>query len=142
MQTFITDHNLKASARNLDQKRLGKQRVEAIQILRTLLGLKQGWSNHPAVKMWRGYEPFLLYRYLVSIMDEWKRRGYKNTKCDEHFEKLSKIVPRDNIVRPSWITDDFIEAHRSNLVKKNEFVYGPLFPNVNENLDYVWSGKD
>lgn len=40
MQTFLPYPNFKASARVLDTKRLGKQRVENLQIMSALLGLK------------------------------------------------------------------------------------------------------
>lgn len=53
MQTFLPYTDPEKCARVLDNKRLGKQRVEAIQILNVLLGVTQtkGWRNHPAVKM-------------------------------------------------------------------------------------------
>lgn len=56
MQTFLPYADFKQSAEVLDKQRLGKQRVEAYQILRALLGITNGWIHHPATKMWRGYE--------------------------------------------------------------------------------------
>ena len=38
MQTFLPYSNYPASARVLDNKRLGKQRVEVLQILKALAG--------------------------------------------------------------------------------------------------------
>jgi hypothetical protein len=52
MQTFVPygdDFHRNADA--LDIRRLGKQRVEGLQILRCLSGLSTGWRNHPIVKM-------------------------------------------------------------------------------------------
>ena len=54
MQTFITSIDFKLCARVLDRQRLGKQRVEVLQILQTLLGESTGWRNHPCVRMWKG----------------------------------------------------------------------------------------
>lgn len=54
MQTFLPVANFCESAKYLDKARLGKQRVEAMQILSTLSGASRGWINHPAVRMWRG----------------------------------------------------------------------------------------
>jgi hypothetical protein len=54
MQTFLPDRDFAVCAATLDNRRLGKQRLEAYQILRTLRGLSPGWSHHPAVAMWRG----------------------------------------------------------------------------------------
>ncbi|MDD5651558.1 MAG: pyrimidine dimer DNA glycosylase/endonuclease V, partial [Candidatus Nanoarchaeia archaeon] len=81
MQTFLTDFNMKKNAENLDNKRLGKQRSEGLTIASILLDKsnnKKGWRNHPAVKMWKGYEEFLLYFYLQWIFHEWIKKGFKN----------------------------------------------------------------
>lgn len=133
---------MKQNARNLDRQRLGKQRIEAIQVLRTLLGLSsQGWANHPIMKLWRGYEPYLLKVYLRAILDEWKRRGYKNTKCDVYFRQLEEAV-RGKPVKPPWITDAFIQSHQSNLVRKHPDHYKDLFPGVPDDLPYIWEPGD
>ena len=52
MQTFITSENISETAKILDTQRLGKQRVEAVQIANILLDQtdSKGWRNHPAVK--------------------------------------------------------------------------------------------
>lgn len=126
------------NARNLDNRRLGKQRIEAIQILRTLLGVSsQGWKNHPIVKMWRGYEPYLLKVYLKAIMDEWASRGFCNDKCKDHVAALTPLVPGEP-VPPPWIDEAFIRSHRSNLIRKDAAFYGPLFPCVPGDLPYDW----
>ena len=54
MQTFLPVADFAESARLLDSPRLGKQRVETLQILRALELPDYGWANHPAVLMWRG----------------------------------------------------------------------------------------
>ena len=49
MQTFLPYKSFKQSLQSLDYRRLGKQRVEAFQILNVLLGRTEtkGWSlNH------------------------------------------------------------------------------------------------
>lgn len=56
MQTFLPYPDFELSARFLDRQRLGKQRVEAWQILNVLEELKipgrtPAWRNHPAVRM-------------------------------------------------------------------------------------------
>lgn len=70
MQTFLPYPDITLSAAVLDYKRLGKQRVEAMQILNALAGLKRGWTNHPAVRMWRGYEDGLA-AYHDACISEW-----------------------------------------------------------------------
>src|SRR4051794_41739321 len=59
MQTFLPVADFEDSARLLDSPRLGKQRVETLQILRAIELPDYGWANHPAVLMWRGGAPAL-----------------------------------------------------------------------------------
>ena len=60
MQTFLPFSDFEKSAKALDYRRLGKQRIEAYQIWKVLTGQTTAWKNHPAVKMWQGYEQALL----------------------------------------------------------------------------------
>lgn len=69
MNTFLPYPSFRHSAACLDDKRLGKQRVETIQILRAHLDDGYGWQNHPAVRMWRGYS-FQLAEYGIVICRE------------------------------------------------------------------------
>ena len=50
MQSFLPIADFTETARILDPRRLGKQRVEALQILRGLIVPGYGWRHHPAVK--------------------------------------------------------------------------------------------
>jgi hypothetical protein len=70
MQTFLPYPDFMKSAECLDSQRLGKQRVEAFQIWQTLTDQSDGWKNHPAIKMWKGYEDALL-RYLDCCVWQW-----------------------------------------------------------------------
>jgi len=129
VQTFLPYPSFSATARVLDYRRLGKQRVEAYQIIRTLSGLSSGWKHHPAVRMWLGYTDSLV-EYYNTIVDEWVRRGYRNT-----MQKLS----HSNCTPPPWLGNtDFHKSHQSNLIRKNRTHYSPLFPGVPDNLPYVW----
>lgn len=130
MQTFLPYSDFTLTAKCLDNKRLGKQRVEAYQILKTLRGESKGWANHPAVKMWRGYESALAL-YMNACITEWIARGYKNTM---KIEAVSEPV-----AFPPWLGDDsFHRSHQSNLVRKNAEHYSPKFPQVPNDLPYVW----
>ena len=107
MQTFLPYPDFSKSARVLDNKRLGKQRVECLQILGALsVGhrficpkCKQGkdnstcadcqrkckrtpWYNHPAAQMWKGYE-YKLTCYGIIICREWINRGFKDNCVDK-----------------------------------------------------------
>lgn len=126
MQTFLPYSDFQRSAAALDYRRLGKQRVEAKQIL-TAGG---GWRNHPATKMWRGYEDALALYHNVMI-EEWVLRGYRNTM---------PLIPHELWPTfPPWLGDgDFHRAHQSNLIRKDPAHYAPLFPGVPSNLPYIW----
>jgi len=143
MQTFLPYRDPKSSAKVLDNKRLGKQRVETVQILNTLLNPtgKAGWKNHPAVLMWAGYESYLVKIYLTSMIGEWKYRGYRNIKILEHYDRLINIVGDTYPIKPPWINQAFCDSHKSNLIRKKPDYYGPIWPDIPDNLDYIWPVK-
>ncbi len=134
MQTFLPYDDFLKSAQVLDYKRLGKQRVEAWQLLRGLRGeSKSGWINHPASKMWRGYEA-ALGLYMNVMIQEWKRRGYKNTM--EYF------ITTEAIILPPWYGDEkFHSSHRSNLLRKDPIFYGQYGWSDNPTNPYYWPVK-
>lgn len=137
MQTFLPYESFQQSASALDMQRLGKQRVETLQILRTLFGESAGWKNHPAVTMWCGHEAQLL-NYGVTVCLEWMRRGYNDTVLDTLIGMAVAYGPLDT-PRPPWLGDpDFHRSHQSNLLRKNAAHYGPLWPGVPDDLPYVW----
>ena len=130
MQTFLPYPDFAASLRALDYRRLGKQRVECVQLLNALRGKTKGWANHPAAKMWRGYEPALEH-YMNLAIKEWVSRGYNNTM------PFAKVGSTPDL--PEWFGDDaFHRAHQSNLLRKDPVYYGPKFPGVPDNLPYIW----
>ena len=130
MQTFLPSPDFAASAAMLDPRRLGKQRVEAMQILRCLRGRSKGWRNHPAVRMWRGYEGALAL-YKDAMIREWRRRGYRNTM------RLSRVKGRPEM--PPWLGyEAFHASHRSNLLRKAPDWYGGMGWSEKPGLPYVW----
>ena len=133
MQTFLPYKSFVRCAKVLDNKRLGKQRVETYQILRTLAGQTHGWLPHPAVKMWRGYESALA-RYGVAMCDEWVRRGFR----DALREKIA-AYDRGEVALPPWLGSRRLHrSHQSNLVRKDARHYRRWFANVPDDLPYVW----
>lgn len=121
-------------AQVLDRQRLGKQRVEVLQLLRANLGVTRGWQNHPCAKMWRGYEGGLA-AYGIAVCEEWVKRGYKDT-CAEKIAMLAE--PRDSALPSWWGREDIVLSHRSNLIRKLPEFYQPLWPDVDAGLEYVW----
>src|SRR4051794_31489394 len=109
MQTFLPYRSFERSARCLDRQRLGKQRVETLQILNTLAGKSKAWQNHPAVAMWRGHESVLI-DYGVAVCLEWLHRGYKDT-CLAKIEAFREIFP-PHAENPRWLGKrDFHRSH-------------------------------
>lgn len=142
MQTFLPSPSFTASARFLDNQRLGKQRVEAKQILIALdvsVGEHRGntasrWRNHPAVKMWRGFEPALA-RYAATVCQVWRQRGFRDTLL-EQFESICGDEP---CLAPPWLGFDAVHSsHRSNLLRKFPEWYGRFGWSESQDLPYVW----
>lgn len=137
MQTFLPYADFSQSAKVLDRARLGKQRVECKQILRALRGETKGWVNHPATRMWRGFETALAWYGLACCM-EWAARGY-NDSLARYFAEMAGHVTFEEAIKPEWLGDPaFHRSHQSNLIRKLPEHYGPLFPGVPNNLPYVW----
>lgn len=122
MQTFLPYTSFPESLNCLDDKRLGKQRVEAMQILNILTGKNAtaAWKNHPAVRMWKGYEEALKHYHNLCI-DEWVNRGKNNT-----MERIP--VKWNDIKLPKWLFDSrLIISHRCNLLRKDFDYYVQKF---------------
>lgn len=145
MQTFLPYPDFEKTAKCLDYKRLGKQRVEAYQILRILLNIspKTGWRNHPAVLMWKEYE-WSLADYGLKMCYEWKKRGYRDNLSDYFLNALIKMANGHYLMTvPSWIGNrNFHLSHQSNLVRKLPEHYKKYFPDVPNDLLYYWPTKN
>lgn len=146
MQTFIPEPgSFAACVAVLDRQRLGKQRVETLQIMCALTELNKdcqpavsGWINHPATRMWRGYEEALL-AYQAATCHEWTGRGYVDT-C---LAKTSAVIeayegPLTYALPPWWGDYDVHASHRANLVRKMPEHYGPIWPDIKPVEGYVW----
>jgi len=132
MQTFLPYPNLKKSLKVLDSRRLGKQRVEAFQILNILLNRtkSKAWKNHPAVKMWKDHTNALKLYFNKSIK-LWISKGYKNNM------KLETIEGK--IIFPKWFGNKrFHASHRSNLLRKDKNYYSIYDWKESNNLPYIW----
>lgn len=133
MQTFLPYADFVESAKCLDYRRLGKQRVEAYQIINILTGktAKKGWINHPAVLMWKGYEN-ALKQYCNCCINEWIKKGYKNNM------QLYTLYSKD-ILYPFWLGKyEFHSSHRSNLLRKDFTHYSKFGWTEDSNISYYW----
>jgi Pyrimidine dimer DNA glycosylase len=148
VQTFVPFADFEKSMRTLDTKRLGKQRVEVIQIVRALTVPGYAWSSHPAVLMWKGYEE-ALGRYGLTSCEIWTERGFGDscaatitadlrTSGVVEIRTYAALAAADAL--PPWLFDEALQrSHRSSLLRKDPEHYGPLFPpDTPRDLDYVW----
>lgn len=148
MQTFLPFSDFKQSADVLDMRRLGKQRVEVLQLLialhwedlKTNIWLAEavmpdpdrlytdtpGWVHHPAAKMWRGFE-FALTTYGMMMCAVWRQQGFSD-RTYEKIEAFTLLDPESYAEQswlethkklPSWLGNEaFHRSHRSNLIRK------------------------
>jgi hypothetical protein len=132
VNTFIITENLSDTFKLLDSKKLGKQRLEAKQIIEILERIDNGeditniaYASHPAAKMWIGYTNALKAYYNLCVF-EWINRGYNNTMKlypIEHnkFKNLninSKLVNQYNYPRFASFLP-FINSHKAALIRNS-----------------------
>lgn len=152
MQTFLPVADFEGSARLLDSPRLGKQRVETLQILRALELPDYGWASHPAVLMWRGRTPALV-AYGLAMVRVWQDRGFADSTAAQIGEFAPEVVGAAQSelagagLLPSWVGDEVLHrSHRSNLIAKDPAFYrarfAELFGPEPDDLPYVWPGPD
>jgi hypothetical protein len=143
MQTFLPSPSFKLSATMLDRQRLGKQRLEAYQILNALLGATEAWRNHPATVMWTGCE-LALVKYGLAMCSEWTSRGYEDSMAGKFIDTIQDALYQDRLKQsklmvPWWLgKPGFHKSHRSMLMRKMPDHYGKLWLHESDKLDYVW----
>lgn len=142
MQTFIPETTYVDCAAVLDRQRLGKQRVECLQIVNILCDVqpshRKGWRTHPAVLMWRGYE-YALTQYAKAVCDEWTSRGYIDTCLDKINAAFYAKYSGASCEYPEWWGNtDIHRSHQSNLLRKDYDHYSMFYANVPDDLPYVW----
>jgi len=138
MQVFLPYPDFKKSLESLDDKRLGKQRVEAYQLISGLEGrltlngktYSKGRINHPISQMFRDNLP-ALKQYLNDSIDVWVARGKNNT--------MQKEVINEEIIMPIWFGNEkFHKSHRANLLRKDATYYGSHGWTDDPTLPYTW----
>ena len=128
MQTFLPYASFEDTAKVLDYRRLGKQRVEAFQIVNTLRGFSQGWQDHPAVKMWKNHERSL-HLYINAMIMEAKLRGIKTDTNENNIRALFDSFGHTwGEGMPDWYFDEnkimrVVTTHKANLFNKDPLYY-------------------
>lgn len=138
MQTFLPFSDYEKSAKVLDNKRLNKQKVEAMQILRVLAGLTKGWKNHPCVLQWKGYERELSF-YAIAMVEECLNRGFKDTCYLKIIDLIKNNFAHTERIRPPWLGDEkFHASHRAALLFKNPLWYSKFHWLEEPKIEYIW----
>lgn len=157
MQSFLPEPDFEQSLHLLDQKRLGKQRLETLELIvmleqripQELTPLGQnyvkgcliggpGWKrhhHHPALKMWYGYTEALRYYFNVNVR-EW-------IVCRSYQHNLGTLDVETGFIYPPWVGNvAFHNSHKSNLIQKKPEYYQPFWPHIEPGEPYVWPVSD
>lgn len=130
MQTFLPSKDFDVAANMLDSKRLNKQILEAYQILKVLSSNdpKAAWRNHPAVRMWKGFEHGL-FTYALAMVGEANKRGIKTDKNMDNLIALRvDKLPQWGHGLPKWYQNStemrrIVMTHRARLFVKDHHFY-------------------
>lgn len=135
MQVFRPYVDWWRSARVLDDRRLGKQRVETKQVMMAILrrmGLisdgKHGWLNHPITLMYyNNGRPYFrdLVGYFNACVEEWTRRGMKSSISISDIEHL---IERAGSAEGQPLTTIHELEYRRVLILKDPEHYLRAFP--------------
>ena len=135
MQTFLPHHTYVGSLSCLDNSRLGNQ---VYREAKTLLG--GGWPNHPASKMWRGYEFQLALYCFRGAQEMVSRRYWKDEVCFRWLHYFQdQLDSFEDTGLPPWMGFPPLHAsHRSNLLRKDPIYYGRFGWEEPDDFKYVW----
>src|SRR5579885_1008273 len=148
MMTFLPYASFYWSLKILDNKRILKQVVEAFQIWCCLTNNgSERWSNHPAVKMWKGYEK-ALQLYMIMALIECESRikkdgtNYYMPKMRQHIIDYQLELSEeeiDNLEYPFWFGNDQLHfSHQSSLYRKDSEYYEDFKDTVEYYPNYYW----
>jgi hypothetical protein len=148
VQTFLPYPEFARCAAVLDVRRLGKQRVEALQVLRATSVPGYGWRHHPAATMWTGYAEALVC-YGLAICRAWTDRGWADTVATTLVADFGRPARSQEELAaagelPNWLgLAELHRSHQSALIRKDPAHYRPIFgDDVPDDLPYVWPVSD
>lgn len=157
MQTFLPFPDFKQSAQCLDNKRLGKQRVECLQILKALAkGAKSCKICGNQSPLFTTYHDFCksenrlhtiintpwynhpavqmwkgfewqLFEYLDCITTEWVKRGYKDTCLKKSCSIMNENFKASLGNRANWLGNEKFHASHRSSLLAKNFDYYKRF---------------
>lgn len=135
MQTFMPFPDFKRSLEQLDPKRLGNQVYREGKTL-----VNGGWSNHPASKMWRGYE-YALCEYCLKGLEVLASRNRFYPHWVAYF--IAKQLEFPNTGMPPWMGDDRVHSsHRAALYYKDKEYYKHFAKDAKKHPMSIVKGKE
>src|SRR4051794_40821608 len=93
--------------------------------------------------MWRGFTPALV-AYGLAVCDAWERRGRaESTRASLLAFTGGRVPVWEELLEggqlPPWLGDEaFHRSHRSALLRKEPELYRDRWPDVPDDLEYVW----
>lgn len=112
---------------------IDRKKYSRNEVILPLMGdtiFSMGFSHHPIVKIWVGFED-ALRSYTNFCIEEWVDRGFSNT--------MKKFTISSKFQLPWWVySEPVILAYKSNLIRKDPVFYGNKFPGISNNLLYIW----
>jgi hypothetical protein len=146
--TFLTHFSYGGTARALDDRRLGNQRIEAWEVFDGLTGGEIIFPGHPVYKMWDGYQ-FALGIYGMMLCMEWiSHRGCGDKifwKFKHAIDEIRDDDPSFTYEQPPWLHDTAVlRSHRSNLIRKQQEGdvsgrdYKKMFKGTPLLMPYIW----
>lgn len=149
MITWMTKSTFSATSRDLDKARLKLQMKQVCTAFDILTGLKPDHprAEHPAVKMWSGYE-YALGVYGMMLGMEWSfHRGFAEAEEFWYLYRGIKEVKKTDKTfiyePPPWLGDTAVMAsHRSNLARRDAVTYGKKWKICPPDMPYVWPVVD
>lgn len=143
MMTYITSESFWECARNLDDKRLSKQRYDCLRIMQIIADPEHKSANHPVVLLWKD-DPSGLLNYSRSICDEYRTRQYhlNQPEIETVFDQILKVwenVKQPYGSEPCWRNcSALIDSHRAALLHKNPGWYSRWMWKVTPRVKYFW----
>jgi hypothetical protein len=147
--TWMTHPSFGKTARDLPNEILKQQMMQVCITFDILTGLddKSEYTDHPAVKMWHGYEFALGIYGMMLGMEFTFNRGYAEATEFWYLSKAIREIKRteEGFVYdpPPWMFDtDILLSHRSNLARRHPVAFRSKWKNCPKDWPYLWPVLD
>lgn len=116
MQVFTPYPEPVKTADCLDSRRLNKQIIECRQILAAIEGESEAWKNHPIVKQYKNYIPYL-HAYIMCLI------AFKDNRLEDAIAHSDCAM----LYKPEFLTTEFCDQHKRRLYTKDKLFYAPFY---------------